>query len=114
MAAPGGNNQVARRVIDDRIEFSGETSVNGLVTNAEEEVEAKEAQIRSRGDVLGAYVTDGCSAKGEDQAFSGMISNLCIALRERFITRTSMKLQMLMTSSVVYDFKSALQHDSSL
>ncbi|GKD63285.1 hypothetical protein Tco_1305393 [Tanacetum coccineum] len=29
-------------------------------------------------------------------------------------TRTSMKLHMLMTSSVVFDFKSALQHESSL
>ncbi|GJW26028.1 hypothetical protein Tco_0039839 [Tanacetum coccineum] len=92
MAAPGGNNQVARRVIDDLIEFSGETSVDGnwfgqltaliakleaqqnqgelfdtlmdvrddretariklqglnrLVTDAEEEVEAKEAQVQA-------------------------------------------------------------------
>ncbi|GKA10594.1 hypothetical protein Tco_0690027 [Tanacetum coccineum] len=84
MAAPGGNNQVARRVIDDLIEFSGETSVDGymsffksqqiaetrelfdtlmdvrddretariklqglnrLMTDAEEEDEAKEAQL---------------------------------------------------------------------
>ncbi|GJX61682.1 hypothetical protein Tco_0294582 [Tanacetum coccineum] len=28
MAAPGGANQIARRVIDDLIEFSGETSAN--------------------------------------------------------------------------------------
>ncbi|GJS58642.1 hypothetical protein Tco_0653426 [Tanacetum coccineum] len=32
MAAPGGNNQVARRVIDDLIEFSGETSVDGYMS----------------------------------------------------------------------------------
>ncbi|GJZ65028.1 hypothetical protein Tco_0621724 [Tanacetum coccineum] len=28
MAAPGGANQIARHVIDDLIEFSGETSAN--------------------------------------------------------------------------------------
>ncbi|GJR45203.1 hypothetical protein Tco_1313306 [Tanacetum coccineum] len=32
MAAPGGNNQVARRVIDDLIEFNGETSVDGYMS----------------------------------------------------------------------------------
>ncbi|GJR06471.1 hypothetical protein Tco_0529455 [Tanacetum coccineum] len=31
MAAPGGANQIARRVIDDLIEFSGETSVDGYM-----------------------------------------------------------------------------------
>ncbi|GKD02093.1 hypothetical protein Tco_1177067, partial [Tanacetum coccineum] len=31
-ATPGGNNQVARRVIDDLIEFSGETSVHGYMS----------------------------------------------------------------------------------
>ncbi|GKD17510.1 hypothetical protein Tco_1206668 [Tanacetum coccineum] len=64
MAAPGGNNQVARRVIDDLIEFSGELfdtlmdlkddranariklqGLNKLVNNAEAEVEEKEAQV---------------------------------------------------------------------
>ncbi|GKD77648.1 hypothetical protein Tco_1340269 [Tanacetum coccineum] len=29
MAAPGAGNQVARRVIDDLVDFNGETSVNG-------------------------------------------------------------------------------------
>ncbi|GJU07638.1 hypothetical protein Tco_1124068 [Tanacetum coccineum] len=32
MAAPGGANQIARRVIDDLIEFSGETSVDGYMS----------------------------------------------------------------------------------
>ncbi|GKB51822.1 hypothetical protein Tco_0902575 [Tanacetum coccineum] len=32
MASPGGNNQVARRVIDDLIEFSGEKSVDGYMS----------------------------------------------------------------------------------
>ncbi|GJU12498.1 retrovirus-related pol polyprotein from transposon TNT 1-94 [Tanacetum coccineum] len=32
MAAPGGENQIARLVIDDLIEFSGETSVDGYMS----------------------------------------------------------------------------------
>ncbi|GJX66364.1 hypothetical protein Tco_0300707 [Tanacetum coccineum] len=32
MAAPGGNNQVARRVINNLIEFSGEISVDGYMS----------------------------------------------------------------------------------
>ncbi|GJX30940.1 reverse transcriptase domain-containing protein [Tanacetum coccineum] len=32
MAAPGGANQIARRVIDDLIKFSGETSVDGYMS----------------------------------------------------------------------------------
>ncbi|GJS95006.1 hypothetical protein Tco_0801974 [Tanacetum coccineum] len=68
MAAPGGANQIARRFIDDLIEFSGETSIDGymsffkddretaqiklqglneLITQAEQEIEAKEAKIQA-------------------------------------------------------------------
>ncbi|GJS98151.1 hypothetical protein Tco_0819321 [Tanacetum coccineum] len=87
MAAPGGANQIVRRVIDDLIEFSRETSVDGymsffksqqiteshggafdtlmdlrddmeaaqtklqglnkLITQAEQEIETKEAQIQA-------------------------------------------------------------------
>ncbi|GKE70715.1 hypothetical protein Tco_1528787 [Tanacetum coccineum] len=32
MAAPGGANQISRHVIDDLIEFSGETSVDGYMS----------------------------------------------------------------------------------
>ncbi|GKE21628.1 hypothetical protein Tco_1433140 [Tanacetum coccineum] len=32
MAAPGGANQITRRVINDLIEFSGETSVDGYMS----------------------------------------------------------------------------------
>nr|GEY68811.1 hypothetical protein [Tanacetum cinerariifolium] len=32
MASPGGANQIARRVIDDLIEFSEETYVNGYMS----------------------------------------------------------------------------------
>ena len=32
MAAPSGPNQVARRVIDDLVDFSGETSVDGYMS----------------------------------------------------------------------------------
>ncbi|GJV33423.1 hypothetical protein Tco_1393823 [Tanacetum coccineum] len=32
MAAPGGANQIARRIIDDLIEFSGETSIDGYMS----------------------------------------------------------------------------------
>ncbi|GJV07039.1 hypothetical protein Tco_1344695 [Tanacetum coccineum] len=32
MAAPGGSNQIARRVIDDLIKFSGETSIDGYIS----------------------------------------------------------------------------------
>ncbi|GJU10277.1 hypothetical protein Tco_1132673 [Tanacetum coccineum] len=32
MAAPNGGNQIARRVIDDLIEFSGQTSVDGYMS----------------------------------------------------------------------------------
>ncbi|GKB81283.1 hypothetical protein Tco_0948178 [Tanacetum coccineum] len=35
MAAPGGANQIARRVIDDLIEFSEETSLNALIAEME-------------------------------------------------------------------------------
>ncbi|GKE96744.1 hypothetical protein Tco_1581599 [Tanacetum coccineum] len=31
MAAPGAGNQVARRVMDDLIDFSGETSIQGYM-----------------------------------------------------------------------------------
>ncbi|GJT02827.1 hypothetical protein Tco_0823996 [Tanacetum coccineum] len=83
-----------------RIKLQG---LNKLVNDAEAEVEEKEAQVmgmiyvcvknelcmdvllfdpfRICRDVLGAYVTDGCYAKAEDQAFSGLISNICVALR---------------------------------
>ncbi|GKE76802.1 hypothetical protein Tco_1542922 [Tanacetum coccineum] len=70
MAAPGGANQIARRVINDLIEFSGETSVDGymsffksqddreatrtklqglneLITQAEQETKMKETQIQA-------------------------------------------------------------------
>ncbi|GKA55068.1 hypothetical protein Tco_0754017 [Tanacetum coccineum] len=69
MAVPNGGNQIARRVIDDLIEFSGQTLVDGymsffksddkeaantkllglnaLITQAEEEIETKEAQIEA-------------------------------------------------------------------
>ncbi|GKB06855.1 hypothetical protein Tco_0835088 [Tanacetum coccineum] len=104
MAAPVGGNELARRVVDDLIDFSGQTSVNGymnffkaqqiaearrddvrvenamlmglneLVTQAEEEIEMKEAQVDVRCLVdhaawyvhfeeLDAYVTVGSLAK---------------------------------------------------
>ncbi|GKD84306.1 hypothetical protein Tco_1355460 [Tanacetum coccineum] len=70
MTAPGGANQIARHVINDLIEFSGETSVDGymsffksqddreavrtklqglneLIAQAEQEIETKEAQIQA-------------------------------------------------------------------
>ncbi|GJU22839.1 hypothetical protein Tco_1156181 [Tanacetum coccineum] len=69
MAAPVGGNELARRVVDDLIDFSGQTSVNGymnffkaqqiakarrfvnrmqeLVTQAEEEIKMKEAQLKA-------------------------------------------------------------------
>ncbi|GJW07607.1 hypothetical protein Tco_1570030 [Tanacetum coccineum] len=41
-----------------------------------------------------------------------LITSKCDMVQQR--TRTSMKLPILMTSSVVFDFKSTLQHESSL
>ncbi|GJS05096.1 hypothetical protein Tco_0321604 [Tanacetum coccineum] len=63
MAAPVGGNELARRVVDDLIDFSGQTSIAQLnaliaemeafddpcelVTQTQEEIEIKEAQLES-------------------------------------------------------------------
>ncbi|GJZ33285.1 hypothetical protein Tco_0578721 [Tanacetum coccineum] len=81
MAVPNGGNQIARRVIDDLIEFSGQTLVDGymsffksddkeaantkllglnaLITQAEEEIETKEAQIEAM-NRLSPHLRVGC------------------------------------------------------
>ncbi|GJR32585.1 ribonuclease H-like domain-containing protein [Tanacetum coccineum] len=58
------------------------------------------------------YVTFGGGAKGEKITGKGTLKTSKLDFED--VTRTSMKLHMLMTSSVVFDFKSALQHESSL
>ncbi|GKA45299.1 hypothetical protein Tco_0738095 [Tanacetum coccineum] len=98
MAAPGGN-ELARRVVDDLIEFSGQTSMDGgdvrvenaklmglneLVTQAEEEIEMKEAQLEVdycvwclHFEELDAYVTAGSLVKVMCSWYCAIVGLMC-------------------------------------
>ncbi|GJW62091.1 hypothetical protein Tco_0111426 [Tanacetum coccineum] len=113
MAALGAGNQLARRVIDDLVDFSafddpGEVfdtlmglrddkrveeteliGLNELITQAEEEVEMKEAQellvmFNARSFVDVRRMTELCvfnQARKEEASFAALMRELCCSLR---------------------------------
>ncbi|GKD01737.1 hypothetical protein Tco_1172011, partial [Tanacetum coccineum] len=52
MATPGGANQIARRVIDDLIEFSGETSIDGYMSFFKAQQIAENCALEDQGEVF--------------------------------------------------------------
>ncbi|GKD03237.1 hypothetical protein Tco_1178211 [Tanacetum coccineum] len=52
MAAPGGGNQIARRVIDDLIEFSRETSMDGYMSFFKSQQIAESRALEDQGELF--------------------------------------------------------------
>ncbi|GKC84386.1 hypothetical protein Tco_1140103 [Tanacetum coccineum] len=72
MTAPGAGNEVARRLIDDLVDFSGETSVNGNLIAQLNVLISKMEALEDQGDVFDTLMGLRDDRHGEDTKLGGL------------------------------------------